>query len=85
MAITILPPMIEEISGNHLAGDDDSSHGYSDDSDGDIDMEDGGVSLSKKRTNPRAVGKGRGKSHTGGSSGIVAPGDLVTDDPQWMR
>ncbi|KAI9040473.1 exosome non-catalytic core subunit RRP4 [Aspergillus affinis] len=73
MAITILPPVVDEVDIP---------------SDSDVDSmsvdSDGGVGI--------AAGKGsRPSKHSGivgvlaGNTGIVTPGETVTDDPQWMR
>ncbi|KAJ5537971.1 Exosome complex component rrp4 [Penicillium frequentans] len=70
MAITILPPVVEDL-GPYQSDSDES---MSDNSDSDIEMS--GVSRSNKRA--RLGSKKAGK-------GIVTPGEVVTDDPQWMR
>ncbi|OJJ43377.1 hypothetical protein ASPZODRAFT_161604 [Penicilliopsis zonata CBS 506.65] len=70
MAITILPPVVEDV---------DASRGYSDADSMSIDS-DGGVELtSQPNKKPRLFGDGKI------GAGIVTPGELVTDDPQWMR
>lgn len=69
MAITILPPVVENL-GPYQADSDDSMSG----SDSDVEMS--GVSRPNKR--PRLGNKKIG-------TGIVTPGEVVTDDPQWMR
>ncbi|KAJ5965957.1 Ribosomal protein L27 [Penicillium waksmanii] len=71
MAITILPPVVEDVTPYH-ADSDDSMSGA--DSDSDVEMS--GVSRPNKK--PRT---GNGKI----SSGIVTPGEIVTADPKWMR
>ncbi|KAJ5798171.1 Ribosomal protein L27 [Penicillium pulvis] len=70
MAITILPPVVEDL-GPYQSDSDES---MSDNSDSDIEMS--GVTRSNKRA--RLGSKNAGK-------GIVTPGEVVTDDPQWMR
>jgi len=70
MAITILPPVVEDLG----AYQSDSDESMSENSDSDIEMS--GVSRSNKRA--RLGSKKAGK-------GIVTPGEVVTDDPQWMR
>lgn len=72
MAITILPPMAEDRGPYHA----DSDESMSADSDSDVEM--GGVSL------PRPPKRARfGNDEIG--TGTVTPGEVVTDDPQWMR
>ncbi|KAJ5463544.1 Ribosomal protein L27 [Penicillium sp. IBT 31633x] len=71
MAITILPPVVDDIVPYQADSDDSMSVG----SDGDVEMT--GVSRPHKR--PRL----QGNSNLG--TGIVTPGEVVTDDPQWMR
>ncbi|CDM32363.1 hypothetical protein DTO013E5_3449 [Penicillium roqueforti] len=71
MAITILPPVVED-SRPYEADSDDS---MSMDSEEDVEMT--GISRPHKR--PRL----QGNSNIG--TGIVTPGEVVTDDPQWMR
>jgi exosome complex component RRP4 len=75
MGITIVPPVVEDFGG---ALHDDYMEGSMEDSDGDIDMENPLV----KR--PRLAAPTKTKTR-GAGSGIVVPGELVTDDPQWMR
>ncbi|KAJ6086969.1 hypothetical protein N7467_005883 [Penicillium canescens] len=70
MPITILPPVVEDV-GPYADSDDSMSV----DSDEDVEM--GGVSLPHKRS------RLQGDSKIG--TGIVTPGEVVTDDPQWMR
>lgn len=72
MAITILPPVVEDAGIAHPESDNDS---MSVDSDGGVELEDD--SRPNKRT--RTVGG------TKVGTGIVTPGEVVTDDPQWMR
>lgn len=70
MAITILPPARE-------AGDwarEEEEFNESDiegDSDGDVDMGVGGQRIAKARLTKM--------------KGVVTPGEIVTNDPQWMR
>lgn len=71
MAITILPPVVDDIVPYQADSDDSMSVG----SDEDVEMT--GVSRPHKR--PRL----QGNSNLG--TGIVTPGEIVTDDPQWMR
>ncbi|PGH12253.1 hypothetical protein AJ80_06767 [Polytolypa hystricis UAMH7299] len=69
MAITILPPFIEEDAYSSSASDDESR-----DSEGDVDM-----------TSTSGGGARPAKRLRLSRSGIVTPGEVVTDDPQWMR
>ncbi|CAG7915662.1 unnamed protein product [Penicillium olsonii] len=71
MAITILPPVVEDQSPYQADSDDSMSV----DSDEDVEMS--GVSRPHKRPRLQA------NSNIG--TGIVTPGEVVTDDPQWMR
>lgn len=73
MGITILPPVVEDLGSYQSDSDDSMSVG----SEQDQDVEMTGVSRPHKR--PRL----QNKSHI--STGIVTPGEVVTDDPQWMR
>lgn len=72
MAITILPPVSEDFGPYHAESDESMS--VNSDSDSDVEM--GGVLLPHKRA--RVGGNKIG-------AGIVTPGEVVTDDPQWMR
>lgn len=72
MVITILPPVVEDAALAHPESDNDS---MSIDSDGGVELE--GDERPNKR--PRTVGG------TKVGAGIVTPGEVVTDDPQWMR
>lgn len=72
MAITILPPVVED-AGFSLSDSDHDS--MSVDSDGGVELE--GDSRPNKR--PRTAGE------TKAGAGIMIPGEVVTDDPQWMR
>lgn len=71
MAITILPPVVEDIVPHHADADSDDSMSGSD-----SDVEMSGVSRPQKRART-----GNEKI----SSGIVTPGEVVTADPKWMR
>ena len=71
MPITILPPVVEDQSPYQADSDDSMSV----DSDEDVEMT--GVSRPHKRPRLQA------NSNIG--TGIVTPGEVVTDDPQWMR
>lgn len=71
MAIAILPPVVEDVDIPQTGFDPDS---MSVDSDGGVELDD--ASRPSKRT------------HMGGNkvgTGIVTPGEVVTNDPQWMR
>ncbi|EAL92980.1 hypothetical protein LV164_002519 [Aspergillus fumigatus] len=74
MAITILPPVVQDVDSPHPDSDFDS---MSIDSDGGVDLTSRGGSRPSKR--PRLV------EGTKIGAGIVTPGEVVTDDPQWMR
>jgi exosome complex component RRP4 len=74
MAITILPPVVEDVNSPPPDSDFDS---MSIDSDGGVDLTSRGGSRPSKR--PRLV------EGTKIGAGIVTPGEVVTDDPQWMR
>lgn len=71
MAITILPPVVEDF-GPHQADSEDEMSINSDE-----DTEMGGVSLGRPTKRARLGNKI--------GTGIVTPGEVVTDDPQWMR
>ncbi|EKV16758.1 Exosome complex exonuclease Rrp4, putative [Penicillium digitatum] len=71
MAITILPPVVEDVRSYEADSEDDVSVC----SEEDVEMT--GISRPHKR--PRL----QGNSNLG--TGIVTPGEVVTDDPQWMR
>ncbi|KAF9887155.1 exosome non-catalytic core subunit rrp4 [Aspergillus nanangensis] len=71
MAITILPPVADDVSYPDSDGDSMSM-----DSDGGVDLTTGG---SRPHKRPRLV------AGTDISSGVITPGEVVTDDPQWMR
>lgn len=69
MGIIILPPVVEDIVPRHEESDDSMSV----DSDEDVEMS--GVRAPKRaRIGNQTV-----------STGVVTPGEVVTDDPQWMR
>jgi hypothetical protein len=69
MGIIILPPVVEDIVPHHDESDDSTSV----DSDEDVEMS--GVRAPKRaRIGNQTV-----------STGVVTPGEVVTDDPQWMR
>lgn len=73
MGIIILPPVVEDISSHHDESSDDS---MSVDSNEDVEMS--GVRA------PKRARIGQGDDLTV-STGVVTPGEVVTDDPQWMR
>ena len=70
MAITILPPVVEEV----VPYGDESDESMSVDSEEDIELS--GVSRSQKRAHLELRKTG---------TKIVTPGEVVTDDPQWMK
>lgn len=72
MAITILPPVVEDAGTSHADSDIDS---MSMDSDGGVEL---GAEASRPSKRARLEGAKIG-------AGIVTPGEVVTDDPQWMR
>lgn len=79
MAITILPPVVEDVrqknsQSAYSADYGDSDDSMSDNSDSDVEM--GGVSLPQKR---------RRLDGDKIATGVVTPGEVVTDSPQWMR
>ncbi|EAW09180.1 exosome non-catalytic core subunit RRP4 [Aspergillus clavatus NRRL 1] len=74
MAITILPPVVEDVTVPYPDSDLDSMS---------IDS-DGGVGLAAERAS-RPSKRPRLVEGTKVGAGIVTPGDVVTDDPQWMR
>lgn len=69
MGITILPPIADDI----ILRQDDSDDSMSVDSDEDVEM-----------SGLRAPKRARIGNQTL-STGVVTPGEVVTDDPQWMR
>ncbi|KAJ5667978.1 Ribosomal protein L27 [Penicillium maclennaniae] len=71
MAITILPPVVEDLGPRQPDTDDEMSINS------DEDTEMGGVSLGRPTKRARLENKI--------GTGIVTPGEVVTDDPQWMR
>lgn len=71
MAITILPPAKEV--GDWEREEDAFDHSDMEgDSDGDVDMGMGGQRPAKRARLTKM-------------KGVVTPGEIVTDDPQWMR
>lgn len=72
MAITILPPVSGDL-GPYRA---ESEESMSVDSDSESDVEMSGVPRQHKQAD-------LGDKKIG--AGIVTPGEVVTDDPQWMR
>lgn len=81
MAITIIQPKpIPRYSGHrHEAGASDSDSD-SDSEAGGVDIE-GDISMSKGGSSSNRPAK-RARY---GRSDIVTPGEVITDDPQWMR
>ncbi|RAH43331.1 exosome non-catalytic core subunit RRP4 [Aspergillus brunneoviolaceus CBS 621.78] len=74
MAITILPPVVEDVD---LPSFDSDSDAMSVDSDGGVELAAGSSSRPNKRQ--RLV------EGTNIVAGVLTPGEVVTDDPQWMR
>ncbi|CAK40872.1 uncharacterized protein An11g10740 [Aspergillus niger] len=74
MAITILPPVVEDVDVPYSDSEDDA---MSVDSDGGVDLAAGDATRPNKR--PRLV------EGTNIGAGVLTPGEIVTDDPQWMR
>ncbi|KAL2862953.1 exosome non-catalytic core subunit RRP4 [Aspergillus lucknowensis] len=73
MAITILPPVADNVDGPCPDSDlDDMS----------VDSE-GGVELAPAKSRPTK--RPRLIEGTDIGTGIITPGEVVTDDPQWMR
>lgn len=72
MGIIILPPVVEDIASRHDESDDSTSF----DSDEDVEMS--GVRA------PKRARIDEGDDLTV-STAVVTPGEVVTDDPQWMR
>jgi exosome complex component RRP4 len=71
MAITILPPAREP--GDWERGAEEFNHSdMEDDSDGGVDIVMGGQRPAKRARLTKM-------------KGVVTPGEIVTDDPQWMR
>ncbi|KAL4783928.1 IEC3 subunit of the Ino80 complex, chromatin re-modelling-domain-containing protein [Aspergillus varians] len=74
MAITILPPVADDVDATYPESDFDE---MSVDSDGGVELTPAKTSRPTKR--PRLIeGADIG-------TGIITPGEVVTDDPQWMR
>lgn len=71
MAITILPPVTDTGDVTYPDSDMDS---MSVDSDGGVNLEPGQSSKQGLRMAGLDI-----------STGVVTPGEVVTDDPQWMR
>ncbi|KAL2009207.1 hypothetical protein VTN00DRAFT_7401 [Thermoascus crustaceus] len=69
MAITILPPVVQDADVHQEDSDIESM-----DSEGDVDM-----------TTARPGKRQRFEDRRKRGTGIVTPGEVVTDDPQWMR
>ncbi|PYH90557.1 hypothetical protein BO71DRAFT_361212 [Aspergillus ellipticus CBS 707.79] len=76
MAITIVPPVVEDVDVPYPDSDSDVD-AMSVDSDGGVDLAAGDASRPSKR--PRLV------AGTNIGAGVLTPGEVVTDDPQWMR
>lgn len=74
MAITILPPVVDDADVPQADSDIDA---MSMDSESDADTATGGHFQSVKRHHIAGISKL--------NAGIVTPGEVVTDDPQWMR
>jgi exosome complex component RRP4 len=74
MAITILPPIADDVDASYPESDLDE---MSVDSDGGVDLTSAKPSRPTKR--PRLI------EGTDVGTGIITPGEVVTDDPQWMR
>lgn len=74
MAITILPPVVDDADVPQADSDIDA---MSMDSESDADTATGGHFQSAKRHHIAGISKL--------NTGIVTPGEVVTDDPQWMR
>lgn len=74
MAITILPPAADDVEAAYPESDFDA---MSVDSDGGVELTPAKASQPTKR--PRLI------EGTDAGTGIITPGEVVTDDPQWMR
>ncbi len=70
MAITILPPP-------------PPPQDYDSDFDSESESDDGGVNLDQD--GHADMGRPNKRAKYGGTSSIVTPGEIVTEDPQWMR
>ncbi|KAL4882363.1 IEC3 subunit of the Ino80 complex, chromatin re-modelling-domain-containing protein [Aspergillus karnatakaensis] len=73
MAITILPPVADDVDASYLESDFDE---MSVDSDGGVEL---AAKASRQTKRPRLI------EGTDIGTGIITPGEVVTDDPQWMR
>jgi exosome complex component RRP4 len=78
MAITILTPKPTP----HIFGSNGKSRGVAADSDSDSDSSNGGVDLEGDVSMGYSAVKAKPSDE---DADIVAPGELITDDPQWMR
>ncbi|OJJ00951.1 hypothetical protein ASPVEDRAFT_51990 [Aspergillus versicolor CBS 583.65] len=74
MAITILPPVVDDVEATYAESEIDE---MSVDSDGGVELTPTKTSQPTKR--PRLI------EGTDVGRGIITPGEVVTDDPQWMR
>jgi exosome complex component RRP4 len=73
MAITILPPVVDNVDAPYPDSDFDE---MSVDSDGGVDLT---PARSRPTKRPRLI------AGTDIGTGIITPGEVVTNDPQWMR
>ncbi|KAL4907641.1 hypothetical protein BDW74DRAFT_166328 [Aspergillus multicolor] len=74
MAITILPPVADDVEATYQESDFDEMS---------VDS-DGGVALTPAKA-ARPSKRARLIEGTDIGTGIITPGEVVTDDPQWMR
>ncbi|RDW87163.1 exosome non-catalytic core subunit RRP4 [Aspergillus mulundensis] len=74
MAITILPPIANDVEATYPESDFDEMS---------VDS-DGGVALTPAKSS-RPTKRARLIEGTDIGTGIITPGEVVTDDPQWMR
>lgn len=74
MAITILPA-VPDVEADAFASDSESGGVGLDEDTMDYEVEDGG----------KSAGQAPGKQLRLTPSSIMTPGEVVTDDPQWMR
>lgn len=74
MAITILPPVVEDVDASRADSDVDA---MSVDSEENVDTATDAVSRSLKHSQI--------SEEDDFDTGIITPGETVTDDPQWMR